>query len=74
MWQTDFTYLKVIGWGQFYTSTVLDDFSRYIVGGTFCINMGHPRHQQSPSHYGKRCLIYYNKYPKFHYPCSGHDL
>jgi transposase InsO family protein len=39
LWQTDFTYLKVIGWGWFYLSTILDDFSRYIVAWKLCANM-----------------------------------
>jgi transposase InsO family protein len=39
LWQTDFTYLKVIGWGWFYLSTVLDDFSRYIVAWKLCATM-----------------------------------
>src|SRR6202789_843710 len=40
LWQTDFTYLKITGWGWYFLSTVLDDFSRYIVawrlGPTMC--------------------------------------
>ncbi len=39
LWQTDFTYLKVTGWGWFYLSTVLDDFSRYIVTWKLCTTM-----------------------------------
>jgi putative transposase len=31
LWQTDFTYMKVIGWGGMYLSTILDDYSRYII-------------------------------------------
>lgn len=31
LWQTDFTYLKIIGWGWYHLSTILDDYSRYVV-------------------------------------------
>ena len=39
LWQTDFTYLKVVGWGWFYLSTVLDDFSRYVIAWKLCATM-----------------------------------
>jgi transposase InsO family protein len=39
LWQTDFTYLKVTGWGWYYLSTVLDDYSRYIVAFKLCTTM-----------------------------------
>ena len=39
LWQTDFTYLKVANWGWFYLSTILDDFSRYIVAWKLCATM-----------------------------------
>ena len=39
LWQTDFTYLKVIGWGWLYLSTVLDDYSRFIVAWRLCTGM-----------------------------------
>ena len=38
LWQTDFTYLKVIG-GWYYLSTILDDYSRYIIAWKLCTTM-----------------------------------
>ena len=39
LWQTDFTYLHVGGWGWYYLSTVLDDYSRYILAWTLRTSM-----------------------------------
>jgi putative transposase len=39
LWQTDFTYLKVIDWGWYYLLTVLDDYSRYIIAWNLCKSM-----------------------------------
>jgi putative transposase len=39
LWQTDFTYLKVVRWGWYYLSTVMDDFSRYIIAWQLCRTM-----------------------------------
>ena len=39
LWQTDFTYLQVVGWGWYYLSTVLDDDSRYILAWTLRTSM-----------------------------------
>ena len=39
MWQTDFTYFKIMGWGWMYLSTILDDFSRYITSWKLCTTM-----------------------------------
>jgi putative transposase len=40
LWQTDFTYLQVVSWGWYYLSTVLDDYSRYILAWTLRTTMG----------------------------------
>lgn len=39
MWQTDFTYFKITGWGWYYLSTVLDDYSRFIIAWRLCTTM-----------------------------------
>jgi len=39
LWQTDFTYFKIVGWGWYYLSTILDDFSRFIVAWKLCATM-----------------------------------
>ncbi|SFU15196.1 Integrase core domain-containing protein [Sedimentitalea nanhaiensis] len=39
LWQTDFTYLKVIGWGWFYLSTIFDDYCRDIIAWKLCTTM-----------------------------------
>ncbi|WOF72439.1 IS3 family transposase [Parvibaculaceae bacterium PLY_AMNH_Bact1] len=39
MWQTDFTYIKIVGWGWYYLSTILDDFSRYVIAWKLCTTM-----------------------------------
>lgn len=39
LWQTDFTYFKIQGWGWYYLSTILDDFSRYIIAWKLTTSM-----------------------------------
>jgi transposase InsO family protein len=39
LWQTDFTWMKVIGWGWYYLSTILDDYSRYIIAWRLATGM-----------------------------------
>jgi transposase InsO family protein len=40
MWQTDFTQFKVLNWGWYYLSTVLDDYSRFILAWRLTTTMG----------------------------------
>ena len=39
LWQTDFTYFKIIGWGWYYLLSVLDDYSRFIIAWKLCTTM-----------------------------------
>ena len=40
LWQTDFTYFKIVGWGWYYLGSVLDDHSRYIISWKLFSTMG----------------------------------
>jgi len=40
LWQTDFSYFRIVGWGWYYLSTVMDDFSRYILAWKLSAGMG----------------------------------
>lgn len=39
LWQTDFTYFKIVGWGTYYLSTIIDDYSRFIISWKLCPTM-----------------------------------
>ena len=39
LWQTDFTYFKVVHWGWYYLSTIIDDYSRFILAWRLCSGM-----------------------------------
>lgn len=40
LWQTDFTYFKIVGWGWYYLASILDDYSRYIIAWKLYTTMG----------------------------------
>lgn len=42
MWQTDFTYFKVVGAGWYYLSSIMDDYSRFIIHHELCSTMKTP--------------------------------
>ena len=39
MWQTDFSYFRITGWGNYYMGSVLDDYSRFIIAWDLLPNM-----------------------------------
>jgi len=47
LWQTDFTWFKVVHWGWYYLCTILDDYSRYILAWHLCSGMSTEEVQQT---------------------------
>lgn len=41
LWQTDFTYFHIQHWGWYYLQTVMDDYSRFVLGWRLCADMTH---------------------------------
>ncbi|MCC7301510.1 MAG: transposase family protein [Bacteroidia bacterium] len=39
MWQTDFSYFRITGWGNYYMSSVMDDYSRFLIVGDLLSTM-----------------------------------
>jgi putative transposase len=48
LWQTDFTHFKVLDWGWYYLSTVLDDYSRYIIAWQLAPTMAASDVEETP--------------------------
>lgn len=64
MWQTDFIYFKIIGWGWYYLSTILDDYSRYIISWELCSSMTSKDAQRSVEQALKRTGLKNNNPPR----------
>jgi putative transposase len=64
MWQTDFTYFKVLGWGWYYLSTILDDYSRFIIHWELCKTMRAEDVQRSVDHAMARANLAKHQRPK----------
>ena len=64
MWKTDFTYFKIIGWGWYYLSTIMDDYSRYIIHWELCSTMKTVDVQRSVDAAIKKTGVHPHRMPK----------
>lgn len=64
MWQTDFTYFKIKGWLWYFLSTVLYDYSRYIIYHELCSTMKSEDVQRCIAMAMKRAKISKQRAPK----------
>jgi transposase InsO family protein len=47
LWPTDFSQINVVSWDYYYLSTVLDDFSRYMLAWTLTPALNHRAVEQT---------------------------